>query len=148
MQGQLCLVLLEGRRNLRLLFGCENSERLLLCLQLVMARKTMEDHLNVVVSTCHHDGRKSNFSLSTLNLTFLPNLNVLSHFILRQTVREREGGFKQGCQFSIFVGQLVKCDYGRHGKHNFVSAFLWTRPSLNNSRRFPPLHHPQSLFRL
>ena len=71
------------------LFGCENSERLLLCLQLVMARKKMEDHLDVVVSTCHHDGRKSNFSLATPNLTFLPNLNVLSHFILRQTMRER-----------------------------------------------------------
>ena len=48
-------------------FGCEISETLLLCLPLVMALKTMKDHSDVVVSTCHHDGRKSNFSLPTLN---------------------------------------------------------------------------------
>ena len=117
----------RGETKFESLFSVAKFLKAYLCLRLGMARKTIEDHLDVIVTTCPRDGRKSNFFLRTLNLTFLPNLLVLSHLIFRQKMIERrriQTGMSIFKTIRAFVGQQVKCDNGRHGKHSFVSAFL------------------------
>ena len=89
----------RGEKKFESLFSVAKFLKAYLCLRLGMARKTIEDHLDVIVNTCPHDGRKSNFFLRTLNLTFLPNLLVISHLIFRQKMRERRR-IQTGNQFS------------------------------------------------
>ena len=140
----------KGEEVWESIFGCEICESLLM---FTIGHGTKNNRGSLGCNRHHLSPwwQEVEFFLAYTKLNFSSqSARALTFYI--STENKREGGYKQGCQFSRPLELLLDSKWSvtkdRHGKHSFVSAFLWTKSSINNLRRFPPLHHPQSLFRL